>query len=302
MIFFSIEKYRHNAFIALYTALFLSLIFSYLIHFDLVNFWDNQHSIKNRIFHGISMSFFAYMSLQAANTFKNYRSIFIALFLITLHNLFFIENGRTGYILIGSLTTLFFWQKWSLKGLTSLVIAGVIGTTALLLTVDVSHLRIVDNLEILHTNKSLNITLLQQLDIRLEYYILSFLTFIDSWSLGYGLGSFPDAYLAKHNITPTFWGPTVNSHNEFLQIAVQTGIIGLVLFISFLLSLILSRKDSSGLQYQFQTALFITFVISCMFNSSFMDHGDGALFMILTALIAGTSWTEGNHLNSNQLT
>ncbi len=27
-----------------------------------------------------------------------------------------------------------------------------------------------------------------------------------------------------------------------------------------------------------------------MFNSSFMDHGDGALFMILTALISGASW------------
>lgn len=300
MIFFSIEKYRHNAFISLYTALLLSLIFSYLIHYDVVNFWDNQHSIKNRIFHGISMSFFAYMSLQAAVIFKKQRLIFAVLFLITIHNLFFIENGRTGYILISVLTALFCWQQFKLKGLLILFcIAGLAGT-AVIYIVDTSHLRILDNFNTININTENILFSLQETDIRSEYYIISALAFFDSWLLGHGMGNFPDAYLFQHEIMPTFWGTTVNSHNEFLQISVQTGIIGLALFISFLFSLILSKKGIPLLQHQFKTALFFTFIISCMFNSSFMDHGDGTLFMILTALIAGTSWASNNNSNSNQ--
>ncbi|MGK0496737.1 O-antigen ligase family protein [Neptuniibacter pectenicola] len=290
MIYFTSDKYRKHAFIALYAALLFSLFFSYLMHYDVIHFWDNPNSIKNRIFHGISMSIFAYINLQAAVISRKYRAMFIALFLITFHNLFFIENGRIGYLLISTLTALFCWQQWRLKGLGTMLIVSSIGATVLIFFVDLSHVRIIDHLDVINRARELNLTVLQQLDIRLEFYIVSLHAFLDSWLLGHGLGSFPEAYAVQHSAIETFWHKTVNSHNEFLQISVQTGIIGLILFISFLSTLLLNRKHLAPLQRQCQTALFVTFVISCMFNSSFMDHGDGTLFMILTALVVGTPW------------
>jgi hypothetical protein len=290
MIFFSIEKYRKYAFISLYIALFLSLLCSYLIHFDLVDYWDNPNSIKNRIFHGISMSIFAYINLQAAARSRKYRAVFVTLFFITFHNLFFIENGRTGYLLSCSLAALFCCQQWRIKGLLTMIVIGCAGVGAIVFFGDALHIRIIDNLSVIHNAHTLNLSMLQQLDIRLEFYILSLRAFIDSWLLGHGLGSFPNAYAIQHEAIQTYWETTVNSHSEFLQISVQTGIIGLILFISFLSTLLLNRKHLAPLQRQCQTALFVTFVISCMFNSSFMDHGDGTLFMILTALVVGTPW------------
>lgn len=236
------------------------------------------------------MSIFAYINLQAAVISRKYRAMFIALFLITFHNLFFIENGRIGYLLISTLTALFCWQQWRLKGLGTMLIVSSIGATVLIFFVDLSHVRIIDHLDVINRARELNLTVLQQLDIRLEFYIVSLHAFLDSWLLGHGLGSFPEAYAVQHSAIETFWHKTVNSHNEFLQISVQTGIIGLILFISFLSTLLLNRKHLAPLQRQCQTALFVTFVISCMFNSSFMDHGDGTLFMILTALVIGTPW------------
>jgi O-antigen ligase len=290
MIFFSIEKYRKYAFISLYIALFLSLLCSYLIHFDLVDYWDNPNSIKNRIFHGISISIFAYINLQAAARSQKYRAFFISLFIISFHNLFFIENGRIGYLLISTLTALFCWQQWRIKGVIAIAVMSGLSVVALLLFADLSHLRIMGRLDVISNAREINLAVLQQADIRLEFYILSLHAFMDSWLLGHGLGCFPDAYTMQHDAIQTYWKTTVNPHNEFLQISVQTGIIGLILFISFLSTLLLNRKHLAPLQRQCQTALFVTFVISCMFNSSFMDHGDGTLFMILTALVVGTPW------------
>ena len=290
MLYFSVERFRNIAFPTLYLALLLSLIFSYLIHYDIVNYWENEHSISNRIFHGISMSFFAYMTLQASAIFKRFKFLFIALFLIIVHNLFFIENGRTGYLLIASLTALFLLQTYKLKGLLLITLVGVFAAVAVLFLPGLEKIRIFDNFEIFTNAKELSLQTLQQIDVRIEYYIISFLTFTDSWLIGYGIGGFPVAYEATYDSMATFWRTTVNAHNEFLQIGVQTGITGVFLFLTFLLSLLLSKSDYPRVQRQFCSALFVLLFISCLFNSSFLDHGDGTFFMILTALIAGKKW------------
>lgn len=299
MIYFSINSIRKKTFGVLYIALLLSLIFSYLIHFDIVNFWDNQHSIKNRIFHGISTAFFAYMSLQAMLAYKKYRFVFVLIFLTTIHNLFFIENGRTGYILICTLTILFCWQQWKIKGLLVLLGTGSAIAALVILYTDLSHLRLFNNPDANVNSEVFNLSTIQQIDIRIEYYVFSLLAFMDSWVLGHGIGGFPQAYLDQHSLIASHWEPTVNSHNEYLQISVQTGILGLILFLSFLISILCNRRNKPILQQQFQTALATTFIISCMFNSSFMDHGDGTLFMILTALISGTSWNNSGQPNED---
>jgi len=292
MLYFSVERFRNIAFATLYIALLLSLFFSYLIHYDIVNYWENEHSISNRIFHGISMSFFAYMTLQASTIFKRFRFLFIALFIVIVHNLFFIENGRTGYLLITSLTALFFLQTYKLKGLFLIALAATFVAIALMSLPGLEKIRIFDNFEIFSNAKELSLLTLQQIDVRIEYYVIAFLTFTDSWLIGYGVGGFPIAYEAQYHSMTTFWRTTVNAHNEFLQIGVQTGIGGIILFCGFLLSLLLSKSNYSLIQKQFCSALFVLLIISCSFNSSFLDHGDGTLFMILSALIAGKRWDE----------
>lgn len=292
MIFFSIDKYRKVAFYTLYISLALSLFASYLIHYDLADISDNEHSLGNRIFHGVTMAFFAYMNLQLAMRTDRSRYLFASVFLIILYNLFFIENGRTGYLLILSLTALFFWQRWGLRGF---LVAGAIATIAIAITlsiVDLSDLRILTGEEsLLSGDTHLSLENFQRADIRAEFYILSTILFVQDWLIGTGLGDLRADYTALHTSMETYFKSTGNPHNEFLNIGVQTGIPGLILFTAFLISLLGKRDQQVAKQQrEFQSAVFITVLISCLFNSSFMDHGDGALFMILIALFCGTAW------------
>lgn len=284
MIYFSVPKYRNFAFSALYLALGLSLLASYLIHFDIVNYWDNEHSIKNRIFHGISMAFFAYLSLRLALSGEKVKFVYILIFLITLHNMFFIENGRTGYLLVILLTGLFMIQQWRAKGL--LVGLALISAVSILVffLYDFSDLRIFVGSNNFESQKQWDLTAFQQSDTRMEYYLISCLAFIQNAFIGSGLGSFPTAYAEVHNNIQTYWDPTVNAHNEYLQIGVQTGVIGVILFCALIISFLFKRKNKSESQQQIQTALAVLIGIACLFNSSFMDHGDGMFFMIIIAL------------------
>lgn len=290
MLIFSIDKYRQYTFFSLYIALTISLFCSYLIHYDLVDITTNQNSIKNRIFHGISLSFYAYMSLQAAFYFRKYKYLFITFFLVTLHNLFFVENGRTGYILILSLTGLFIWQRFAWKGVLPLILASVIFVGLATFFLETDHIRILGNTELLAQGDIFNIATLQQLDIRVEFYLLSAMAFVDNWLIGCGIGCFSDAYQIQFESNQTYWWGTVNAHNEFLQIGIQTGVFGFLFFCAFLLSILIKKKGHTLVQQQFGVALFLLVSISCIFNSSFMDHGDGMYFMLLIALICGKEW------------
>lgn len=293
MIFFATDKYRKFAFYTLYFSLALSLFASYLIHYDLADISDNEHSLGNRIFHGVTMAFFAYMNLQLALRTDRSRFIFATVFLIILYNLFFIENGRTGYLLIISLTALFFWQRWGLRGFIVACLIAALATAITLSIVDLSDLRILTKDKSLLTGDSLlSLNNLQRADARAEFYILSTMLFMQDWLIGTGLGDLRADYTALHTSMDTYFRLTGNPHNEFLNIGVQTGIPGLILFTAFLISLLVRRgQQVIKQQREFQSAVFVTILISCLFNSSFMDHGDGALFMILIALFCGTPWS-----------
>ncbi|WP_432471629.1 O-antigen ligase family protein [Amphritea sp. HPY] len=292
MLIFAASKQRHAAFTSIYIAMLLSLVASYLIHFQIADLSENQHSLSNRIYHGISMSIFAYMSLQLAVRIPSYRWLFALIYCATLANLFFIENGRTGYLLIISLSALFFWQMFRWRGFAIVAIFIASALTITMWFYNLVELRIfAEDQSLLTGNSSLSLLNLQKADQRVEFYLLSTILFLQDWVIGTGLGDFGPEYLQLHSSMETYYGQTNNPHNEFLNIGVQTGIPGVILFSAFLLSLLIKRdKQAISQQRQFQAAIFITILISCLFNSSFMDHGDGTLFMILIALFCGSNW------------
>ena len=107
---------------------------------------------------------------------------------------------------------------------------------------------------------------------------------IDNWLFGVGIGDYSAEYKSIFLQNEHFWTPTNNAHNEFLMISAQTGIIGLVLFGGFLVSLFKSVAEFSCEQSKLAVAVIITILIACLFNSSFLDHSDGTLLMLLIAL------------------
>lgn len=279
--YFSQNNLRHHGLIALYTGTCISLFISYLVYFGFIQSPPRHYSIDNDIFNGLLFSFFSYWSLYLALYCKNYRFLFIALFIASLFSIFFIREGRTGYLIFFSLTFLFILQHWKLRGL--FIICLILFPTAyffLLNRLDLLNFAI----ETIPNISKIDLNHLSKLDIRLEYYINTIRTISNHYLFGVGIGSFAPAYLVSHQMHVHYWPPVDNAHNEFFMIWVQTGLPGLILFILFFVYLIKAALNLTPKQSQLAIAVIITTGITCLFNSSILDTNDGALLMLLIAL------------------
>ena len=103
--------------------------------------------------------------------------------------------------------------------------------------------------------------------------------------LGSGAGSFSKTmsqYLIQKKLLPEHKiAITNNTHNEFVSISSQIGLIGLLLYLLFNFAVyVKSRNDiiSQG--------IFATILISSLFNSIFYDNILGLFFIMLISLIA----------------
>jgi hypothetical protein len=60
----------------------------------------------------------------------------------------------------------------------------------------------------------------------------------------------------------------------------QTGVIGLILFLWFLVALLKQARHTNSISL----GALLVVLISCLFNSSFLDNNDGAFLLIIIAL------------------
>lgn len=240
---------------------------------------------KYSITHGLITAFAAYLFALLARDEQNKkrRMIYIALALFAAHNVVFMVFSRTGYVV---LTVLFFYFFVATLGRRGLILITVVATATFLTayaTSDTFHQRINaaahEGMDWQPGKPSAT-----SVGLRLEWYAASLGIIRERPLLGYGTGSFPTVYataIAGKNMVAT-----ENPHNEYLMIAVQTGLIGL----ACLLYLFWRAWDVAGrLQQPFYRdlgrGLVMTFVVGCLFNSLLIDHTEGLLFAWLSGLV-----------------
>ena len=107
-------------------------------------------------------------------------------------------------------------------------------------------------------------------------------------TFGHGTGSFKIAQnkvLTKGNHT---W-PTDNPHNEYLFIAVQTGLVGLFLFISLLAAQFFSSLKLQPPRKYLLQGVIVAMSAGCLMNSFLFDSHPGHFYAIITAILAAPS-------------
>jgi O-antigen ligase len=70
---------------------------------------------------------------------------------------------------------------------------------------------------------------------RLAHWIAGINMYLDHPILGVGIGNYPDAY-PHYIVTPIFSDPLGHAHNYYINIAAETGTIGLIVYLLFLLA------------------------------------------------------------------
>lgn len=277
--------------------MFISEICAYIIFFEIYPINGHTSSYPNPFMHHIIYSVF--LALSAALLLNRLLSKdytikekgFIALFLITITFNLFISTGRTGQLafLVSIFVTLFMHFKVSIKTLLlSLLVIFSIFYNAYLFIPQVESRMTAGKNDI---EKLLNKDFDSSWGIRVAYWLISYEVLKNEPLLGIGVGDYKLA--AKEVLLDNNYNFSDNViafcskyhfHNQFLMVAVQTGVIGLILmfyFFSRLIKLKIQNSEIQKLNYIFLSVMFTSFFA----ESLWLRQNSLILFLLFSALM-----------------
>lgn len=244
-------------------------------------------AFKYSITHGLLAAFAAFVFALLAQRESRwpYRILFAVLALIAIKNVLFVAGSRTAYIVLVLLLVYFFFVAFRRRdfwiGVLALVflLAAAYGSSPMLK-------ERVDRVAAEITDWRAGGPAESSVGLRLEWYRMSLSIIKDHPMLGAGTGSPPRIYAERAGGLQT--RATTNPHNEYLLIAVQTGLAGLALLLHlFWQQARLSARLASPIEVHLARGLVIMIAVGCLFNSLLLDHTEGLLYAWFTGLLYG---------------
>lgn len=279
-------KYSELSFIAGCTLL---LAVSYGMYFSFIPVEKFGYSTVYHITHSFFMALLAFWCLQKLFEPGWYRLIWLLLLLAAITNLFYIAPGRTGMIVFLALVLLTLFQRLKFRYSIVATLAACALVAGTYVSSDNFSTRIneaVTEIQNYQPNKSRT-----SLGQRFDWWQNS-ITLIKQKPLwGYGTGSFETVQGKLVEGTET--KPSDNPHNEYLLLAVQTGLVGLSLFLMLLAGLFFySFKLTKSQKYLLQGVV-VAMASGCLFNSFLLDSHQGHFFAVLSAVLCTSAQGRG---------
>ncbi|MCL2881115.1 MAG: O-antigen ligase family protein [Treponema sp.] len=255
------------------------------------NIFIDRHgfSFVHHITHGFFMAIFIFFLIERAITAKDVSGRWSLPFLITAalagFNLFYITPGRTGWGLCLALTAFFFIRRrswrWSLTGLA-------IVTASMIVIWQSSSIVSARSWELIHeTERYQPGESRTSMGQRYDWWHNAYGLVRQSPWLGKGVGSFPSEQreLVKSLRQPT--QPTDNPHNEYLFLAEQIGVCGLLLFVALLAAPSIEARGRGFPpdERRLIEGLTLAMALSCLVNSHLFDSQQGHFYILITALL-----------------
>ncbi|MGB0957484.1 MAG: O-antigen ligase family protein [Litorivicinus sp.] len=276
----------------LFWSLAASVVVTYLLWFGQIQIDGAQLSIKNRIFFGVSTATFAFWSLVRSERGPAIHRLTMAgCALLAIYALLLIETGRTGYVLTAALAS--FWIYGLTKGRNWLRLAGLVLIAGAISAGYGVHDKFQSRVDqsVANTLAYFESGQGSSIGYRLEFYRVSLVAIKEAPVFGHGVGSFREAH-GRFVDPDRPWGKTDNPHQEYLLIGVQSGLVGVALFVSVLCATwVLSSRMPSAEQRLLRGGV-LALAISCLFNSSLLDSGDGSFFTLFLACWLSTAFSD----------
>lgn len=292
---FQDEKIRQYALWGFLSALLLILLLSYFLWFNLLpacSIWKgtsaNPVIFHRHITHSLLMAFGAFLfSLSARRPAPLPRRIMFALFaILSLVNVLFMVQGRTGQVVALILAAFFFWnwQRWRALIIPAVAVILLFAFAAFLPSSSFHQRFVMAAAEFSAWQPGTPSSEASSVGLRLEFYRNSLEIIRKNPLLGVGAGGFTEAYAAQ--VKNTGMIITENPHNEYLMVTVQLGIIGLGLW---LLLFFKQWRLAAFLPDAFDKAaargLILTIMGASMVSSTLIDHTEGLFYFWMSALL-----------------
>ena len=256
---------------------------SYGLFFSLLPPVKYGHSLLFHITHSFFMAVLAYCaSLRCLN--GQYRYFWRAVFLLATVNIFYINPGRTGMVVFVVLILLWVFQHCPWKMIVvGLALLGAALTLAYTSSENFSTRSQQAIHEITNYTPGKSRTSLGQ---RLDWWNNSLNLIKQAPVFGHGTGSFTikQKVFTKKKRTKA----TDNPHNEYLFLAVQTGSVGLVLFVAMFVSQYLYSRKLAGESRFLLQGIVVAMATGCLMNSFLFDSHQGHFYAFLSSLLFST--------------
>ena len=122
--------------------------------------------------------------------------------------------------------------------------------------------------------------------IRTVMWQVSWQLLLERPVLGYGMGGFPAAYkeaIGRSSFSGWAATPTVDPHNQYLQVHLQAGVVGSAAFAWFLLSVF--RTRSRRPQSEWAKAILLGWCAAALASSLFTTFAESHLLMVLLGIL-----------------
>ncbi|MCW5605552.1 MAG: O-antigen ligase family protein [Burkholderiales bacterium] len=248
---------------------------------------DNPVVLKQYLTHGILMAFGAFLFAQLAHDAASSRMRWCwgALAALATINVTAMMAGRTGYLVLALLALYWGYLHLRWKGLAAVALAAATFAVLLATIPGPFQQRLALTAKEVAEWQPGEATQ-TSIGLRLEFYRNSLAIIADHPLLGAGTGSFPKVY--EERVRGTSSSPSRNPHNEFLHVAVQIGLAGLLLMFNlFLRQWRVSNRLASPTECRLARAMLMMMIAGCLFNSMLTDHTEGLLFAWLTGVLYG---------------
>lgn len=273
-------RYAVNSFIS---GCIVLMTASFAMYFSLLPAMKYGNSLLFHITHSYFMAILAFCALQRVIDSRQYRYFWMLILAAATANIVIVNPGRTGMIVFIALMLLALVQRCSRRNL-------LLGL-ALLVVVLSSAYSLSSNFSTRAKEALVEIEQYQpgrsrsSLGMRFDWYINSIDLIKKAPYFGHGTGSFAiqqkKLVRARHQNTAR----TDNPHNEYLFIAVQVGLAGLLTYLLLLAGQFFqSYRLSEERRYLLQGVV-VAMVTGCLMNSFLFDSHQGHFYAFISAAL-----------------
>ena len=214
----------------------------------------------------------------------NSKWLYILLFLFSSYYVLFISTGTTGQITAIALLCLFIIQHLRKKAILFLPLL-MIFISIITFNVENNSVQHAINKIMVRIDKS-NPNFTAEINARPQLYAHALQTIIEDPWIGTGTGSYKEAIRTKQLDFFSRTDAKKNPHNEYMLMAVQLGIIGLLALLYLFFIQATSTRKINNIEHKYiAQGLVLLIITGCMFNSLLLDSRNGHFWAFFSALL-----------------
>jgi O-antigen ligase len=300
MFLFAEARWRVRLLSAFLGGAVLLLALSYAISFGLMEYGDSHHfsstqnavMLKNPITHGFIMSLLAYGTAVIALRSAGARCwTLTAVALLAAANVWFAVQGRTGYFVLTGLVLWLGYSRWRIKGLGIALFALCVAFAAAFQWAPIFKGRVAQAVEEAQDYRVQAHPGETSIGSRLHFWIRSAQWMAGHPMLGAGTGGWAEAFYEATAGDDAYMHnrDRDHPHNEYINLAVQLGPLGLALFVALL---VVAFRRAGYLTDEYAAlaqGFVLAFAMGSMFNDLFRDSTESHMWAVLGGALFGAS-------------